>query len=52
MREWSPEDLDYLGTTTLMTADAAVVTDSELLPAPARHQVEQIRVVAAGEVSS
>ncbi len=52
MREWGPEDLDYLGTATLMTLDPAVVTDSELLPAPVDNQVEQIRVVAASQVSS
>ncbi len=52
MRERSPEDLDYRCTATLMTADPAVVTDSELQPAMVRDQVEQIRVVAADQVSS
>ena len=52
MREWSAEDLDDLGTATLVTADPAVVTDSELLPAPMRDEVEQIGVVASGQVSS
>ncbi len=50
VREWRPEDLDDLGSAALMSPDPAVVADAELLPAPVRYEVEQIRVVTAGQV--
>lgn len=50
VREWRTEDLDDLGSAALMSPDPAVVADTELLPAAAGYQVQQIWVVAAGQV--
>jgi len=52
VREGCLQDLDDLGSAALMSPDPAVVTDPELLPAAVRYQIQQIRVVAAGQVSS
>lgn len=50
--ERCPEDLDDLCSAALMGADPAVVTDAELLPPAVHYQVEQVRVVAAGQMSA
>ena len=44
------EDLDDLRAAALVDLDPAGVADAELLPPPVHHQVEQVRVIAAGQM--
>ena len=52
LREWRLEDLDDLGSAPLMSPNPAVVANAEFLPAQVRYKIEQIRIVAAGQVGS
>jgi hypothetical protein len=46
------EDLDDVRSAALVGPDPVVFTDAEFLPPAVPYQVEQVRVVAAGQMSA
>jgi hypothetical protein len=52
VREWRPKDLNDFGPAALVSADPALVGDTDFLPAPVGYQVQQVAVITARQVST